>query len=281
MGIKNFFYVGCLALFLSNCSGNKTDNKWETLFNGKDLTGWDTYLGPRFDTLTRKWDKVPVGLNIDPLKVFSVTNVDGQPALRISGQNFGGISTKEEFENYHLQLQFKWGVLQWPPNNKGKKDGGLMYDGVGPQGADGGFWLRSHEFQIEQGDCGDYWACAGATADVTSVKLNDSTYQFSPKANLITFSTASTNGRYCVKGSDGEKPTGEWNTLDLYCVGGTSVHVVNGVVNMILQNSRQPGNGKEIPLVKGKIQFESEGSEMFCRNIKVQHIQKIPDELMK
>ena len=43
-----------------------------------------------------------------------------------------------------------------------------MYHAVGPQGADGGFWMRSHEFQIEEGDCGDYWACAGAVFDVNS-----------------------------------------------------------------------------------------------------------------
>jgi hypothetical protein len=30
-----------------------------------------------------------------------------------------------------------------------------------------------------------------------------------------------------------QKP-GEWNTIDLYSVGGTSVHMINGVVNMIL-----------------------------------------------
>ena len=65
-----------------------------------------------------------------------------------------------------LQLQFKWGDLKWAPRKKAKKDSGMMYDAVGPHGADGGNWMRSHEFQVQEGDCGDYWACAGAVADV-------------------------------------------------------------------------------------------------------------------
>jgi len=52
---------------------------------------------------------------------------------------------------------------------------------------------------------------------------------------------------------DAEKPSGEWNTVDLYCFGRTSVHVVNGVTTMILQNSRHLVDGKEVPLNKGKI----------------------------
>jgi hypothetical protein len=53
--------------------------------------------------------------------------------------------------------------------------------------------------------------------------------------------------------------------------------VVNGVVTMILHNSRQLDEGKETPLIKGKIQIESEGSEVFYRNIRIKFIDKLPD----
>ena len=185
-----------------------------------------------------------------------------------------------EFENYHLQLQFMWGQLKWPPNKNGKRDGGLMYYAVGPQGADSGFWMRSHEFQIEEGDCGDYWACAGAIFDIRSKKENDSSYVYGKDGDLLTFSTTSANGRNCKKYPDAEKPSGEWNTIDLYCFGSTSVHVINGVVNMVLNNSRQFEDNKEIPLTRGKIQFESEGAEIFLRNIKLCSIDKIPDDIL-
>jgi hypothetical protein len=269
-----------LLLLLSSCINRSENSKWQSLFNGKDLTGWDTYLGTKYDTILNRWDSIPAGLNTDPLKVFDVADLGGEKVIRISGEQYGGISTTSEFENFHLQLQFKWGKLQWPPNKKGKKDSGLMYYAVGPQGADGGFWLRSHEFQIEEGDCGDYWACAGAIFDVSAKKENDSSYVYSKDGDLFTFSTVSPNGRNCQKFPDEEKPTGEWNTIDLYCYGGTSLHIVNGVVNMVLQNSRQLEGNKEIPLTKGKIQFESEGAEIFYRNINICSIDKLPDNIM-
>jgi hypothetical protein len=156
-----------------------------------------------------------------------------------------------------------------------------MYHAVGPQGADGGFWMRSHEFQIEEGDCGDYWACAGAIFDVNSKMEKDSSFVYTKEGEPHTFSTASPLGRYCKKYPDAEKPTGEWNTIDLYCVGGTSVHMINGAVNMILRNSRQLEGSSEVPLTKGKIQFESEGAEMFIRNLQISSIETIPEKLME
>jgi hypothetical protein len=283
MRCKIHFLLIVPLLLLAGCKSRPAEKqeKWQSLFNGKDLSGWETYLGPKYDTLLKKWDTVPVGLNVDPLNVFGVADVDGGKVIRISGEQFGGINTLQEFENYHLQFQFRWGQLQWPPRKADKRDGGLMYHAVGPQGADGGFWMRSHEFQIEEGDCGDYWACAGAIFDVNSKMEKDSSFVYTKEGEPHTFSTASPLGRYCKKYPDAEKPTGEWNTIDLYCVGGTSVHMINGVVNMILCNSRQLEGGSEVPLTKGKIQFESEGAEMFIRNLQISSIEKIPEKLME
>ncbi|HKK43576.1 MAG TPA: DUF1080 domain-containing protein [Bacteroidales bacterium] len=282
MNYKNLSYVLFALLLLGSCNnGSSNKEQWQPLFNGQDLQGWDTYLGPGFDTVTKTWDTIPVGLNIDPSKVFDVVDLNGEKVLRISGEKFGGISTKAEFENFHLQLEFKWGDKQWAPRETGKKDAGLMYYAVGPQGADGGFWMRSHEYQIEEGDCGDYWACAGAIADVRSVMRDDSTWIYNKDGELHTFSTESPEGRNCIKSVDAEKPSGEWNTVDLYCVGPTTVHMINGVVNMVLQNSRQTAGDSIIPLIKGKIQLESEGAEIFFRNIRVTSVDKIPDDIMK
>jgi hypothetical protein len=278
---RNTLLFGLSLFLLSSCVSHQPEDKtWQSLFNGEDLTGWDTYLGPRYDTLLKRWDTIPVGLNIDPDRVFSVVELNGQKVLRISGEHFGGISTRQEFENYHLQLQFKWGTLQWAPRKNGKKDSGLMYHGVGPQGADGGFWLRSQEFQIQQGDCGDYYACAGAITDIRVKMDQDSTYVYNKEGELVTFSDRSPAGRHVKKDKDAEKPAGEWNTLDLYCYGGTSVHVVNGEVVMVLHNSRQYDGDKEIPLTKGKIQIETEGAEVFYRDIKIRPIEAIPESLL-
>src|SRR5687768_10365704 len=63
---------------------------WMSLFNGKDLSlsGWDTWLGkPYKGTET-------IGLNKDPQGVYSVVEVDGKPAVRISGEVWGAITSK-------------------------------------------------------------------------------------------------------------------------------------------------------------------------------------------
>jgi hypothetical protein len=251
-----------------------------TLFNGKDLSGWDIYIGPPFDTVQNKFTGTPLGLNNDPLKVFSVVVEDGKPAIRVSGERFGGISTTGSYKNYHLRLEFKWGKLKWHPKRNAKRDSGLLYHAVGTHGADGGFWLRSQEFQIQEGDCGDYWGVAGGIADVPAVRQGENKFVYTPGSPLLAFSEKGPNGRNCIKNPDGEKPYGQWNVIDLYCLEGTSVHVVNDKVTMILYNSRQSEGDKEVKLTEGKIQLQSEGAELFYRNLWVEEIKAIPKELL-
>ena len=196
-----------------------------------------------------------------------------------SGENWGAISTKDEFENYHLQLQFKWGALSWGQKKNKKKDSGLLYHSVGKYGADYRVWMRSQEFQIEEGNCGDYWGVAGGMADMPVIKKSETEYVYNPRGTFITFREGSKQGRRCIKESDAENPTGQWNAVDLYCHGDTSIHIVNGVVMMILYNQKQLDNDQILPLTRGKIQIQSEGAEVFYRQIKVEPIDRLPADL--
>lgn len=253
---------------------------WQNLLNNKDLSGWDTYIGPPFPPEGEDRKGIPpVGLNKDPKQVFSMVTEDGTQALRISGEQFGGISTTEQFENYHLQVQFKWGKLKWHPRKNAKMDSGILYHANGEHGADGGFWMQSQEFQVQQGDCGDYWGVAGAIFDIPAKKHNEN-WIYDAKGELLTFEDKTSVGRHCIKAPDAEKPDGEWNTLDLYCYGDTAVHVMNGKVVMVLYNSRHLYNNKMTPLTKGKIQIQSEGAEVFYRNIRIRPITEIPAKLL-
>lgn len=271
-----------LMLVLTGCSApGKERSPWQPLFNGQNLTGWDTYLGPAFDPEKEQWSvDPPPGLNRDPDGVFSIVEEDGRQAIRISGERFGGLSTLQEFKNYHLQLQFKWGKKKWPPRQNSKMDSGLLYHAVGPHGADGGFWMRSQEFQIQEGDCGDYWGVAGAVFDIPAVRMPSGEYRYDPAGQLQAFRDNTSIGRHCIKHPDAERPSGEWNTVDLYCFGDTSVHVVNGVVTMVLYHSRQVDNGQEIPLTVGKIQLQSEGAEIFYRAVRIRPIDRISATLL-
>lgn len=270
------FLILSLVGVLLGCSQNKSS---VSLFNGTDLTGWDTYIGPEYDSITNTWGGIPTGLNQDPQQVFSVTEVDGEPALRISGARFGGISTIQEFENYHLRLEFKWGKEKHAPKQNDKRDSGLLYHAVGAHGADYGFWMRSQEFQIQEGDCGDYWGVAGGSFEVTAIKKDSGVYVYDPSGTPMLFNEKSEHGRRCIKNPDAEKPSGEWNVAELYVLGDTAVHVMNGTVVMVLIHSRQLENETLIPLTKGKIQLQSEGAEIFYRNLALQKINKIPAAL--
>jgi len=261
---------------------NRSRAPWRNLLNGMDLSGWDVYIGQPFSDKGELQKEIPaLGLNNDPQKVFSVVTEDGQSALHITGQHFGGVSTRDEFENYHLQLQFKWGKLKWAPKLNAKMDSGVLYHANGKHGADGGFWMQSQEYQVQEGDCGDYWGVAGGTFDVLAKKQNEKEWIYDPNGTLLTFSEKSPQGRHCIRAANYEKPAGEWNTIDIYCLAGTTVHMINGKVNMVLQNSqRLVGSGAE-PLTKGKIQIQSEGAEVYYRNIRSRPIDKIPAKLLK
>jgi hypothetical protein len=281
MKLTNFILPLLLCAIVFGFTTSVKKGEWEQLFNGKDLTGWDTYIGPDLDDAGKPITGKPLGLNNDPRHVFTIVKGDGENIIRISGENWGAISTQKEYENYHLQLQFKWGALSWGQKKGKKKDSGLLYHSVGKQGADYGAWMRSQEFQVEEGNCGDYWGVAGGMADIPVIKKSETEYVYSPQGTRTTFSQDSKQGRHCIKQGDAENPSGQWNTLDLYCHGDTSIHVVNGKVMMVLYHNRQMDDGKELPLTKGKIQIQSEGAEIYYRQIKIQAIDQLPAELVK
>lgn len=260
---------------------------WTPLFNGRDLSGWDTFLGkPQASSsyvgLARAADGAyseVVGLNHDPLGVFSVVDADGAPAIRVSGETYGALISKAEHGDYHLRLEFKWGTRRWPPRPEQPRDTGCCYHSVGPLGASYGFWMRSFEFQIQEGDVGDFYSLAGVLVDVHGRAVDDaqpkSDIVYAPDAPLIT----GTRHRV-IKAASAERPRGEWNTLDLYCLGQRSVHVVNGHTQLALSGLRHVVDGRELPLTRGRIQLQSEAAEVFFRNVAIRPITDLPTSVI-
>ena len=257
---------------------------WTPLFNGTNLTEWETWLGkphsltdvPGEPRNNRGEYVQPIGLNRDPRSVFSVVQVDGGSAIRISGEIYGGLITRAEYGDYHLRFDFKWGAKRWPPREQAVRDSGCCYHSVGANDASYGFWMKSFEFQIQEGDCGDFYSLAGVIADAEAVLMNAA----DPKSDLFYKKGApriTGTTRRIIKDPGNERPTGEWNSMDLYCLGQTSVHMVNGKVNMILTGLRHKVDGREVPLTRGRIQFQSEAAEVFYRNVAVRRITEIPN----
>jgi len=292
--LKNCLIILFLFLMIYSCQKRpskenlkKQHVEWIELFNGKDLSGWYTYQKQPEPTsivaeLKKNEEGVyldPIGLNNDPLNVFSVVIEDSLPAIRISGEVFGILVTEQEFENYHLKLEFKWGSKKYPPREDKKMDSGILYHSIGSEGAWGGVWMKSLECQVQETDCGDFISVDTVFADIAAQKNEkDGRYYYNPTADTLTFNPERS---YCNKSQDFENPIGDWNTIEIYTVDGKSVHVVNGKVNMRLFNSRYLEDGIDILLSKGKIQLQSEGAEIFYRNITLRDIKEIPKELLK
>lgn len=268
---------------LSPSSGDAAQADWRPLFNGRDLAGWDTFLGkPHQSTpmpdLARQADGTyaeVVGVNRDPRGVFTVVHEDDAPAIRISGETYGGLVSVAEYANYHLRFEFKWGSARWPPRPQQPRDTGCCYHSVGPHGASYGFWMRSFEFQIQEGDVGDFFSLAGVIVDVHATATDPanakSDLRYDPAAPIVRGTT-----RRVIKAADVERQRGLWNTLDLYCVGDRSVHVVNGHTQVRLSGLRQQVDGREVPLTRGRLQFQSEAAEVFFRNIAIRPIAVLP-----
>jgi hypothetical protein len=248
------------------------------LFNGRDLDGWETLLGPP------KSGDAPLGRNHDPLRVFTVVQEDSAAAIRVSGEVWGALVSRAEYENYHLHAQFKWGTHKWPPRQDSVRDSGILYHCVGTPDPRTG-WMRSFECQIEEHDCGDFWSVRGATAEVETrrMDLTDELRRqfdiwcrrneghYAPYAYWPGGSRRRIDKDGLMKSADGEKPTGQWNDVDIYCLGDKSIHVINGVTNMVLLQLSQPDEHNHlIPLTRGRIQLQSEGAEIFFRNVAVQ-----------
>lgn len=243
---------------------------WNPLFNGKDLSNWDKHIGT---SLGADFNDLAAASSVG--KVFSVIDHDGTKVIRISGEVNGSLATTESFENYHLRLVFRWGDDVFTRRNSG-----LLYHSFGDFGVGLGTWMANIECQLLHQNMGDTYLMAN-TACSTSAKKNEEKNQFfyTPGAELVHFGEHA-SGRSIKKSDDVEKPVGEWNTVDLYCYGRTSVHVVNGKTVMVNQQTSVYEDGALKPLTAGKIQIQSEGGELFIKSIDMRPIDGFPAEIM-
>jgi hypothetical protein len=158
------------------------------------------------------------------------------------------------------------------------RDSGLLYHCVGPHGAGSGAWMQSFECQVQEHDFGDFFSVVGVIVDVEAVRRDPA----NPRSPLVWTKGApkvvGTTQRI-IRNPENDKLT-EWNTVEALCVGQTSVHVVNGKVNMVMTGLRRKVDGNEVPLTKGKLQFQSEAAEVFYRNIEIRPLQAIPAEYL-
>ena len=207
--------------------------KAHKLFNGKNLSGFYTWLEKQ-------------GKNQDPDRVFTVH--DG--TIHVSGTEFGYFSTEQEYENYRLTAEFKWGEKTHPPRQGNARDSGILYHFVGPDK----IWPKSIEFQVIEGGTGDIIPVDGGELTVRDRVLTDGRFDRMGKGPW------KDEMGYRDPAGEVEKPHGQWNKLELIAAGDTVKYYVNGK----LVNEGTGANPR-----RGKILFQSEGAEVFYRKIKL------------
>lgn len=283
------FLILSLVIFSYAFKKNRNDNDWTDLLD-QNLSHWENYLCYKHKAtyngsipLNEHGDTIqPVGYNKNVNHVFSVIKEDKDLVLKVTGEYYGCVFTKESYKNFRLKLKVKWGTKKWEARAGKLMDAGVLYYSQGPCGADyWRAWMLSQEFQIMEGHFGDYWNIANSAIDIRAF-LPEGTMNAAAgnQQPFLSVGTGTGNTGYCIRSADYSTPDNGWTEIELVCYEGKSLHIVNGHVVMVLSNSRFNINGVDKPLTEGKIQLQSEGSEVYYKDIRIKTIEKMPDEYL-
>ncbi|MGA2253784.1 MAG: DUF1080 domain-containing protein [Thermoguttaceae bacterium] len=248
----------CLLAPAANAVEPVAPEKPIRLFNGKDLTGFTTWLKA-------------TGRN-DPNHVFSVAG----GTIRISGEGLGYLATEKAYKNYHLVLEYKWGKYTTDP--KSVRNSGCLLNGIGPDGgADP--WMTCLECQIAQGCEGDLIVIRGkdengrvipATVSSETVTAADGNTRWKKGGQKTVYSGKQFwwskhqpffEERLDNRGKDDVAgPLGQWTRVDCITAGNHLTIKINGV---------QVNEFFDVMPAAGKILLQNEGSEIYYRNVEL------------
>lgn len=195
--------------------------------------------------------------------------------FNISGRGYGYVATKENYKDYHLVIEFKWGAKTWGKREKAAKDNGILLHAYGPHGAYADTWMASIEAQIIEGGVGDILVLSPKLADGTELTTSLSAEFALDRDKEKIWKKGEprqtvTKGRINWKGrdedwadkvgfrgkNDVESPSGEWNRLEVIAKGDTLQYFVNGAM---------VNEAFDCKPAEGKILLQTEGAEMIVR----------------
>ncbi|MDA3821819.1 MAG: DUF1080 domain-containing protein [Bacteroidales bacterium] len=210
----------------------KTTPETISLFNGKDLSGWHVDV-PAMDA------------NPDTLNPFIVR----EGMLVSLGTPGGHIITDSIFQNYKLDIEYRFAGV---PGNCG-----ALVHASTPRALYKMF-PKSLEVQMQHTNAGDFWCIV---EDITVDNMEE--YR-GPKDNWGITEGKGRNIKHLV--DEVEKPVGEWNTMQIECVGNEIKVWVNGILS---------NHGYDCTTSKGQIALQAEGSEVEFRKVELTSIEKL------
>ncbi len=259
--------LACLALALPAWGTGDPPAKNEVftpLFNGRDLTGWYTFLQKH-------------GKNSDPDRVVSIANGAIHLYKNAADRDhvvMGYIATEKEYGDYHLRVQYRWGSKKFQPRYALKRDAGIYYHILGEDAV----WPRALQFQVEQTNVGDLIVLHGFQLDTwVDPKTREET--------MPTFLDSAQGGVARVLGGKGisyqKHLAGEfevegWNTAEVIAKGDTVTHILNGhVVNrgtgVRLVDPAHPDAAART-VTRGRIALEIEAAEVEYRTVEIRDL---------
>lgn len=257
-----FITAAALATALANAAEPAEASSTTTLFNGRDLSGWEVYLDGESE---------PVAAAAQAIFAVSDGTIQTyRDAEQGTTQPFGMLVTKEEYGDYHLSLEYRWGEKKFAPRAGAgvPRDAGVCYHVQGPIE----IWPTSVECQIQYGDTGDVWVIK---AQATSVEHPDTRGFSELRGGGVEVTRGSLPLRYhrFVRRACMEREG--WNRVEVIVRGDEATHVINGqVVNRVTRMKRWDETSRTWqPLTRGRILLQAEGAELFYRNVTLTPLQ--------
>ena len=217
----------------------------------------------------------------DPKDIWTFAK-DG--TFNISGCGYGYVATKENYRDYHLVIEFKWGTKTWGAREKKAKDNGILLHAYGPHGAYADTWMASIEAQIIEGGIGDILVLSptpelttSLSAEFTLDRDKEKIWKQGAPRQTVTKGRINWRGRdedwsdtVGFRGrNDVESPSGEWNRLEVIAKGDTLQYFVNGAM---------VNEAFDCKPSEGKILLQTEGAEMIVRRYELYPLGKFKEK---
>lgn len=170
---------------------------------------------------------------------------------------FATLVSADEYENFVIELEYRWGERRFAPRAKLKRDAGLLFFVRKPEQV----WPPSVECQIQETDSGDLWSIYS----MVSVRLDESK-TYDPKSEPQTIGAS--KDFIGTNRLDAEELPG-WNSIRVEVQGGAGKFFLNGkLVNAFERAFEKDGT----PLTRGRIALQAEGAELTYRNVRVRRL---------
>ena len=256
-----------LSLSAQEETGAESESGFVPLFDGKTLEGWTAARS------SSEGDWGPFSVNEEEKAIHVYAGMEEG-----SKQKNDCLYTDKDYQHYILKLEYKWVGPRFDPRADWDRDAGLLFHIHGDLNK---VWPLSLEMQIGEspGDkpnarkpntakrfhTGDLFVLGKELRTDTAIDDNKS---------YLKDGTVKT-GRSIITPLGVEKPTGDWNEMELHVHGSEkATFIFNGEVVLETTNftQKKEKDGEKTPLEKGRIGLQAEWAEIMYRNIRIKEL---------